>query len=422
MCDTMSWVKRGGRVRPRGRLAARLTLIGLISVGGMIYIGLRYAGLGPLVGIRPPEVRLELADTGGLTVQNEVTYRGVPIGSIGTIRPTPGGVEASILLDRGGPPVPASANAVVTDRSAIGEVYVDLQPERADGPFLGDGSLIPRERTRLPVTVDTALHALNGIALSVPVPEFRRTLDEAYAAFSHTGPDLARILDASSAFVAEAQRNLPATAALLRDGRTAIGTQAQLGPQWTEFARGMNEFTEGLRRDDPALRRVVTTAPQTAVQTDDLIRETGPDMSRMIANLLTTVRIVEPRLDAVEQFLVTGPWGMAIANTVLPGDGRLHFGIVLNIQDPPSCRKGYLQPQAGWRPATENDIQPMDTSVRCAEAPPVNPRGAQNAPSPRPDRPTLPPAVPPTTVTSFGTLAAQAPGQGPPVIVPGLAG
>lgn len=399
---------------------ARLTLLGLITVVGVVFVALRYAALGPLIGIRAPEVRLELTDAAGLTTQNEVSYRGVPVGDIGAVTSVQGGVEATIRLRRDSPPVPASSIAVVTDRSAIGEVYVDLRPERPDGPFLGDGSVIPRERTRLPVPAETAMAALDGIARTVPIPAYRRTIDELDAAFDHTGPDLGLLLDSSATLVAAARRNLPATTSLLHDGHTVLTSQVQLGPQFSSFSRDLATFTERLRRDDPSLRRLAARAPDTATQVQGVVDEVGPDLGRTLANLLTVTRLLEPRRAGIEQFLVTAPWGVGIGNTVLPGDHRLHFGIVLNLDDPPPCRKGYLQPEAGWRPATDTATAPLDPTVHCAEPPPVNPRGAQNLPGSRPPQP-----APALSTTTFAPpadtpLADTTASAAPPVIVPGL--
>jgi phospholipid/cholesterol/gamma-HCH transport system substrate-binding protein len=274
---------------------------------------------------------------------------------------------------------------------------------------------------------------VNALATSVPLPELRTTVDELFNAFDRTGPDLQRLIDSSSVLIPDAIANLPQTTQLLRDGRVVLGTQSQLGPQITSFSRDLNLFTAQLKADDPNLRRLVTAAPPAAAELEGLIRETGPDLSRVLANTLTVVRIFQPRLAGVEQFLVTYPVLSAGAPTVVPGDGRVHFGLVLNLADPPYCRNGYLQPDAGWRPATDQSFIPMDTSVRCNEAPPVNVRGAQNAPAPSGTPSSSGPATAggqaasqntqdTTALTSLptgGVLGGSERGA-PPVIIPGL--
>jgi phospholipid/cholesterol/gamma-HCH transport system substrate-binding protein len=261
-------------------------------------------------------------------------------------------------------------------------------------------------------------------------------VDELFLAFDRAGPDLQRLLDSSNVLIPDAIRNLPQTTQLLRDGRIVLETQSQLGPQITSLARDLQLFTAQLKADDPNLRRLVTAAPPAAAQLEGLIRDVGPDLSRVLANLLTVSRILEPRQSAIEQVLVTYPALAAAAPTVVPGDGRVHFGLVLNIADPPYCRNGYLQPDAGWRPATELDFIPMDTTVRCAEASPVNVRGAQNLPAPyNSENPGSPAdgsdggdsqnddqdAATLASLPAGGVLGGATDGA-PPVIIPGLTG
>lgn len=359
-----------------------VALFAVISVVGVLYVGLRYVGLDKLIGLGPYTVSVELAESGGIFPDASVSYRGVEIGKVGDMRVTPQGLQIDLEIENDAPEVPASAVAVIANRSAVGEQYVDLQPPADGGPVLDEGSIIPIERTRTPVPVDTLLANLNSLASSVPLPELRTTVDELNNAFNRTGPDLQRLLDSSGLLVPDAIRNLPQTRQLLADGRIVLTTQSQLGPQILSFSRDLRLFTEQLRIDDPNLRRLVASAPPAAAQLEGLIRETGPDLSRTLANLLTVTRILQPRLAGVEQVLVTYPALSAAAPSVVPGDGRVHFGLVLNVADPPYCRNGYLTPDSGWRPATAQDFIPMDTSVRCNEAPPVNPRGAQNLPAP----------------------------------------
>jgi phospholipid/cholesterol/gamma-HCH transport system substrate-binding protein len=413
------------------KITRLVALFAVISVVGVLYVGLRYVGGDSLIGLGPYEVKVELATSGGIFPDASVSYRGVEIGKVGDMRVTPQGLQVDLEIESDAPEVPASAIAVIADRSAVGEQYVDLQPPSEGGPVLEEGSVIPIERTRTPTPVDSLLADLNSLAMSVPLPELRTTVNELDNAFERTGPDLQRLLDSSNVLVADAIRNLPQTRQLLADGRVVLNTQSQLGPQIISFSRDLQLFTAQLKADDPNLRHLVAAAPPAAAQLEGLIRETGPDLSRVLANLLTVSRIFEPRRAGLEQFLVTYPALSAAAPTVVPGDGRVHFGLVLNVADPPYCRNGYLQPDSGWRPATDQSFIPMDTSVRCNEAPPVNVRGAQNGPAPSGGPSTSSPATAGGSgATQNGTGAttlAAVPADGifggntgPPIIIGGM--
>jgi phospholipid/cholesterol/gamma-HCH transport system substrate-binding protein len=413
-----------------------VALFAVMSVVGIGYVALRYVGADSLIGLGPYTVKVQMRDAGGIFPDAAVSYRGVEIGKVGDMRVTPAGIETELEIEQDSPKVPASSIVQIANRSAVGEQYVDLQPSSNAGPYLEDDSVIPVEQVRTPLPVDQLLADVNALATSVPLPELRTTVDELYAAFDRAGPDIQRLLDSSNVLIPDAIRNLPATAQLLRDGRVVLGTQSQLGPEILSLSRDLQLFTAQLKADDPNLRRLVNAAPPAAAQLEGLIRETGPDLSRVIANLLTVTRIQAPRLAGLEQFLVTYPVVSAGSPTVVPGDGRVHFGLVLNLADPPYCRNGYLQPDAGWRPATDQSFIPMDTSVRCNEDFPVNPRGAQHAPNPDGSRRSgLYPGGSDTQAASQNndaqenTTLAAVPADGvlaestrgaPPVIIPGL--
>jgi phospholipid/cholesterol/gamma-HCH transport system substrate-binding protein len=383
-----------------------LILFVVMSIAGIGYIAFRYVGADSLIGLGPYVVKVEMTDSGGIFPKASVSYRGVEIGKVGDMRVTATGLETDLEIEKDAPDVPASAIAVIANRSAVGEQYVDLEPPRDGGPYLEDGSVIPVDRVRTPVPVDSLLKDVNQLATSVPIPQLQTTVDELYTSFDRTGPDLQRLLDSSNTLVATAISQLPQTTQLLRDSRTVLTTQSELGPQILSFSRSLNLFTAQLKADDPNLRRLVNAAPPAATQLEGLIRETGPDLSRVLANLLTTVRIVQPRLAGVEQFLVTYPGLSAAAPSVVPGDGRVHFGVVLNLNDPPYCQNGaYLHqagngdPQTTWQradvpppdpsnpvtggpPVTNPGHFPMNTTVWCNQGGNIDPRGSQHAPLP----------------------------------------
>ena len=361
-----------------------VALFAVISIVGIVYVGLRYVGADSLIGLGPYTAKVELADSGGIFPDASVSYRGVEIGKVGDMRVTPQGLQVDLEIEQDAPPVPTSSMAVIANRSAVGEQYVDLQPPNDRGPYLDEDSVIPVSQTRTPVPVDQLLADVNALATSVPLPELRTTVDELFNAFDRAGPDLQRLLDSSNALIPDAIANLPQTRQLLRDGRIVLTTQSQLGPQITSFSRDLQLFTAQLKADDPNLRRLVTAAPPAAQQLEGLIRDVGPDLSRTIANLLTITRIIEPRLAGVEQVLVTYPALSAAAPSVVttlrPRRGRAGA-----LRPRAEHRRSALLPQrlpdsrtTGWRPATAQDFIPMDTSVRCNEAPPVNVRGSQN--------------------------------------------
>ena len=151
----------------------------MIALVVVAYAGVRYANLGRYLGVQGYYVvRVDLAQAGGMFTNAEVTYRGVPVGRVGPMRLTADGIQVDLHIDDSAPPIPADAKAVVANRSAVGEQYVDLQPERTGEPYLADGSIIQRADTVTPMPVTTLLTSIDRFATSVPADSLRTVVDE----------------------------------------------------------------------------------------------------------------------------------------------------------------------------------------------------------------------------------------------------
>ena len=399
-----------------GRAKMQLIAFLIISVVGISYVGVRYFNLASAFGGGGYTVRLQLTDSGGIFTNAEVTYRGVTVGRVGPLQLTRQGVEADLEIERGAPPIPADLDAVVANRSAVGEQYVDLRPVRPGGPPLQEGSVIPASRTTTPVPVETLLLDIDELARSVPLDSLRTVVTELGAAFAGTGPQLQTLLDSSQTLTDSAVDALPPTLDLIRDGRTVLQTQNVQSSAITSFSRDLALFAEQLRTSDPDLRRLITTTPQVSIQVIQLLRESGTQIGRLIADLLTVSRIAGPRLDGLEQILVTYPFEAARAYTVTPGDGWAHFGLVLNVNDPPPCEQGYQGTER--RSGIETEPVPLNTDARCTlpRGDQSSVRGAQNVPRPGTGVPAPVPAPGPSPAS--GTSSTTTPpwsgsGSGP---------
>ena len=172
---------------------AQLIAFATLTAVGVSYVGAEYTGLVDEVLDRGYTVRADFADSGGVFPGAEVTYRGVPVGKVGALRLTGSdGVSVTLDIEDGAPRIPADTLAVVANRSAVGEQYVDLQPRASRGPYLLEGSTIPRESTRVPLSTTDMVLSLDRLVNSVGKDDLRVTVDELGKAFAGTGPNLGR--------------------------------------------------------------------------------------------------------------------------------------------------------------------------------------------------------------------------------------
>jgi phospholipid/cholesterol/gamma-HCH transport system substrate-binding protein len=366
----------------------RLLLLALIAVVGIGYVGGVYVGLFS----SGYTVTVQLADSGGIFVNAEVTYRGVPVGRVRELRLSDTGIDVILDVAGGAPPIPADTGAVVANRSAIGEQYVDLVPSHDTGPYLVDGSVIPRERAGLPPTPEGLLSSVDRLVRTVPVDSLRTVVTELDAAFRDTGPALAGLLDSAGTLIGAATDHLPQTTSLLADGRIVLQTQAEQSRLITDYSRDLRLIAAQLDRSDPDLATLISTIPEVSAQVSGLLRDSGADLGVILANLLTTATVIRGRTDAVEHLLVAYPMITATAPGANP-DGTGHLGLVLTFNDPFSCTRGY----EGTHQRGANDITdvPANQNAYCAEPPgsQTGVRGSQNAPyNGKPADPTPPPA------------------------------
>ncbi|SCL30982.1 phospholipid/cholesterol/gamma-HCH transport system substrate-binding protein [Micromonospora rhizosphaerae] len=347
----------------------------LVSVLGIAYVGIRYVGLGDRLLGGGYVVHVDLARAGGIFANAPVTYRGVPVGRVTAVNLHADGVRADLRINRG-VRVPDALRAVVTQRSAVGEQYLDLRPDRDGGPFLADGAVIPVDRTGVPLAPETLLTNLDALVRSVDPADLTVLITELGTAFEGNEQALARILDAGDALLTDADARLPETLALIRDGRTVLTTQAESAEALRRWSAGLAQLAATVRAADPDLRRLLATGPQAGAELQALLRGLDPSIGTLLGNLVTVNGIAARRLPGIEQLLVVYPIAVAGGFTVTPGDGTAHLGLVVNAGDPPSCvyRGGGGRCSAGDRAA--------GASVR----------GAGNAPRPsgRPPAPAQP--------------------------------
>ena len=308
----------------------------------VIYVGAHFLGAFSFIGPRPYTVMMSVPDASGLFARGEVTYRGVKVGSVGTLQLTPDGVDVPLVIDSTDTKVSSSnLKAVVSDRSAVGERYVDLLPTGDQGPYLADGSHIAANQVSSPVPVQNVLTSLDKLVATVPLNDLRTTVRELGVAFNGLGPKLQLLLDSTNSLTETASDHLPQTLKLIRDAGPVLKTQNDLSDPIRSFSSDVKLIAEQLKKSDPDIRKLTRTGPEAGREVSDLIDEAGDGIHRTIRESLTLSQILRGRLGDIRAILQLYPGLAAAVPTLLPGDGTAHLGVVLNIQDPPPCTKGY---------------------------------------------------------------------------------
>jgi phospholipid/cholesterol/gamma-HCH transport system substrate-binding protein len=364
------------------RTKVQLVIFVIITLFGVTFVGARYAQLDRIFYDDSYTVTAHLPDSGGIFAGGEVTYRGVSVGTVHKLVLTDDGVNAVLDIENGYDEIPAETLAVVGNRSAVGEQYVELQPQRDEGPYLHNGSVIEQKNARLPIATDTLLTDLSDTVESVNKDDLKTTVDELGAAFAGTGEDLQTIIDTGTSFINTANDNFDVTTALIKDSNTVLHGQIDSESAIRNFSSQLQAFSSVLAGADPDLRNLIDTGGVAATQLRTFLEQNQVELGDLINNLVTTGNIVVKHLDGIKQLLVVYPYavegGFTVAS-VSPDTGLVdaHFGLIITSQA--VCHAGYEGTDT--RTPQDGSNRPMNVNAHCAEPPTKsNARGAQNAP------------------------------------------
>lgn len=389
----------------------QLIAFAVITVVGVSVVLVNYIGVGRKLLGREYTAYVDLTDSGGVFTNAEVTYRGVPVGKVGPIQLTDTGIKVKLVLNRGKRIPREGTSAIVANRSAVGEQYIDLQPSRNTGPYLDQGSpyTIPRQLTKLPVSTAELLRNVDKLVSSVDPKNLGTIVDELDKAFNGSAADLQSILDDTDRLIQTADQAYPDTKKLLDNSRTVLDTQRSQGANILGFSRNLNELTTQLRKDDPALRQTIDNVPGAVTEGGKLVDALEPTLPTLLANLTTTGQVIATRKAGLRSLFILYPVTVAGAFTVTPGDGTQHLGLALNIDSPPPCEKGYEKTKRRWPQFTERKKPDLNTGCKDRHDSPSAVRGARNFPK---DAISPPPAVPPGATDGAGFPPGGATGGG----------
>ncbi len=141
---------------------ARPVLLGLLA--SVLLLPL-FASCG-LFGSDTVTIKVELADSSGLFIGNDVGVLGVAVGEVTTIEPKGDHVLITLEVDAD-VKIPKDAGAVIVSRSMATDRYVELTPVWSEGETMADGAVIKQELTRTPVEWDEVLGAIDTLAEGV---------------------------------------------------------------------------------------------------------------------------------------------------------------------------------------------------------------------------------------------------------------
>lgn len=364
----------------------QLSIFAIVTVLTVGAISIFYLQVPAALGIGTYRVTADFEAAGGLYANANVTYRGVTVGRVESVKLSDDAVVAQMRLSSS-TKVPDNVTATVKSVSAVGEQYVDLVPPENEDPspsVLRNGSHIGLDRTAIGQDVAGLLDEADRLVNSVNNTRLQDLLRETFNAFNGSGPELARLIESSRLLVDEANANYGQINQLIDQAGPFLEAQMRSGDDIRSLADGLARLTGELAGADQQFRTTLKTVPGATERANELFAGIRPSFPVLAANLANFGRIGVIYSKSIEHALVVFPALMAALLTVgggVPADegGKLDFKI--DLQDPPPCLTGFLPPSEMRSPADETlrDL-PKDLYCKTPHNDPAVVRGARNYP------------------------------------------
>ncbi|MBY0287122.1 MAG: MCE family protein [Mycobacteriaceae bacterium] len=370
------------------RIQIQLAIFTIVALSAVAAMALHFINLPAMFGVGRYTVTMELPRSGGLYESGNVTYRGIKVGRVESVRLSDTGVEAVLSL-QSGIDIPSDLKAEVHSQSAVGESYVLLVPRNGTSAPLKNGDVIALADSSVPPDVNALLAAANTGLQAIPRDNLKTVIDESYVAVGGLGPELSRVIEGASTLAIDARKNLDPLTALIDKADPVLDSQTNTSDAIQAWASHVATVTAELKTHDEAVAGVIVKGGPAAAQVRQLVERLQPTLPILMANLVSVGQVALTYQNDIEQLLVVFPQSIAsnqagiLANLNTKQDYKgqyLSFNLNLNL--PPPCTTGFLPAQQQRVAAFEDYPQrpPGDLYCRTPQDSPFNVRGARNIP------------------------------------------
>lgn len=358
----------------------QLWLFLTLTVLAVSVLGVYYLQIPTMVGIGRYELTADLPASGGLYPTANVTYRGITIGKVEDVEPTPTGARAKLSIDsRYKIPIDATAN--VHSVSAVGEQYLDLVSTGNPGKFFASGQTITKGT--VPSEIGPALDTANRGLSVLPKEKIPKLLDETALAVGGLGPALQRLVDATQAIVGDFHTQINDVNDIIQNSGPILQSQADSGSAIQRWSHNLNVLAAQSAQEDQHLKNILTQAAPTADQVNEVFTDVRDSLPQTLANLEVVFDLLKRHHKGLEQVLVFLPQGASIAQTVAaPFPNMAALDLALAINQPPPCLTGFI-PAEQWRSFADTSTAPLPVGTYCKipmDTPSNSVRGSRNIP------------------------------------------
>ncbi|GFG51185.1 mammalian cell entry protein [Mycolicibacterium agri] len=348
----------------------------LVTVAAVALAVALVAGAGYLVRqtfFGPKTITAYFPTATGIYPGDEIRVSGVKVGRIESIQPEGTQTKMILKVDRD-VPIPADAKAVIVAQNLVAARYVQLTPayRNGDGPTMGDGGVIPSNRTAVPVEWDevktqlmrlaTELGPKEGAEGGVSDTSVARFIDSAANALGDGNAEklretlsqlsgVARVFAEGSGNIVDIIKNLQIFVSALRDSKEQI----------VMFENRLATLSSVLNDSRSDLDAAVSNLSVAINEVERFVSGTRNQTAEQVQRLTNLTQILVDHKLAFENVLHITPNAIANFNNIYYPNGGSVTGAfsLVNFSNP-------VQVICGMIGAVENVTAP-ETAKLCAQ-------------------------------------------------------
>lgn len=342
----------------RSRIFVNLVFFSLLS---LVMLAWAFSSVVSIRQIeRPYTLKGRFAATGGVGPNAEVTYLGVPVGTVTGVRRDVGGVIVTMDIDRE-VDIPMGSSANIQRKSAIGEPIVDFRPppdveETRSMPRSSDDFIVPMEQTTVPLELSELLRSASRLISSIPPDAVTTLLREAAIGLQGNGDALRSMGDASDELGTTLLSRTEALDRLSQNNTALTRLLADKSPTITQTLDDLDLLARTLREGKADTNRLLDEGPKFFSETSALIETIRPDLdcSLDVLGQLIDITSTDQKLRELRALLRIGPRAYSAFHDSLdvePDGPWIRVGLVFSPErpapqfDPPKTLPGSNPPK-----------------------------------------------------------------------------
>ncbi len=286
--------------------AASFTAFLAMIIAFVFYVG----SLG--IRVTPPADRanlmLDINEISNLVIGSNVLVRGIPVGKVTAIESSVSTATIHFYVD-GKHQVPVDSQVRLENLSALGEAYLEIDPQSTSGPILKDGQHIEAKMVKQPTSISVLATSIVRVLNQLDPDQLHRVIDEADTALPDPNtflPNLSR----ASLLLNNTVKDLNGQGSELLDNvQTLLRNAEWVGPTLAKAAPDIRDLGFVLKKlwNDALPICIRDSCPANAfligkliTRIQKLLDDRGPDIRILTEPLLANVKAIAASINTID--------------------------------------------------------------------------------------------------------------------------